>query len=207
MTFVDRYRAAGLNGNPFAAPQAPGDGPPHFVDRGFGDAPEPGNGTLIQIIGDSGFGKSTQLAHWRAAAPGPYHYIPRAPYRSRWAVPPVGALVYGDEIDRMPVLRRTGWFHTLATTGATIVVGTHKDLSTPARRAGLDVITHRLAPLTAPQVRNLVDGTLAASGTPEVYFSDADIDRIAGESGGVPRDACVSAHALLAERVAEFSKL
>jgi len=206
MSFVDRYRRAGLDGNPFAAPQRPDERPPHFVDRGFGDAPSPGRNTFVQVIGDSGFGKSTQLAHWRAAEPGPYHYIPRAPYRDRWAAPPVDSLVYGDEIDRMPMLLRAKWFRALATSGATLVAGTHEDLAAAAHRAGFSVVTHRLAPLTAPQVRDLLDGTLNASGTPTVRFSDADVDRITERSGGIPREACVIAHALLAERVAEYSK-
>lgn len=205
MVFVDRYRAAGLYGNPFAAPQAHDDTPPHFVDRGLGGAPSPGSKTLIQIIGDSGYGKSTQLARWRAAVPGPYHYIPRAPYRGRWAPPPVEALVYGDEVDRMPAVLRARWFRSLAHRGATVVVGTHEDLVAPARRAGLEVVTHRLKPLTVGELRDFLDGTLRASGDPLVQFSDEDIYEIAERSGGIPREACVHAHALLAASVAEYA--
>ena len=92
MAFVDRYRAAGLRSNPFTAPEAPDAAPPFVLDRNCGPAPTAGERTLVQVIGDSGFGKSTQLSHWRAAAPGPYHYIPRAPYRERWATPPIEPL-------------------------------------------------------------------------------------------------------------------
>ncbi len=205
MTFVDRYRLAGLPGNPFSAPQRTTEVAAHFVDRGLGPAPTAGQGLLVQVIGDSGYGKSTQLAHWRATVPGPYHYIPRAPYRRRWATPPIEPLVYGDEIDRMPSLRRAAWFRALASVGATVIVGTHVDLARTARRHGLEVISHWLRPLTLAQLRALLEGTLNAAGTPRVQFSDEDTKVIASRSGGVPREVCVSAHELLAERVADFA--
>ena len=144
---IDLYEAAGLRMNPFATSVDPALDDRLFVDRGLVDPPSPGSTTLVQLIGHKGAGKTTQLMAWRTDAPGPYHYVPPRPYRSRWARPPVAPLVYADEVDRMPRLLRWWWFRQLRRATATAVVGTHRDLTSIASRAGLQVITY---PLDAP---------------------------------------------------------
>lgn len=212
--FVGRYRLVGLRGNPFSAggfddPNEPVTGP-WFVDRGLAPPPPPGSGVMVQVIGDQGMGKSTHLAEWRRLRPGPFHYIPRRPYRDRWQTPPNGAIVYGDEIDRMPIRLRRLWLRRLAVIEATVIIGTHRDLEPVARRAGFDAIhTHRLGPVTRPELATVLERRLLAAGvagrTLSVAFTDDDVDLIHAESGGNLRAADSIAHRLLAERVRQVA--
>lgn len=212
-TFGDRYRTVGLERNPFTAPQLGSPSCTAFVSRGLPDPPPPWSRTLVQAIGDSGFGKSSHLEHWRAAAPGPSHYIPRRLYRNRWQRPPSAAqsngVIYGDEIDRMPMVLRRTWFNRLATHEVTLVIGTHIDLAELGHRTGFDVITHRLAPFDRATLERVIDLRLRTvaldsdgSGPLGQLFSAADIDRVYDESAGNPEEADVICHRLLAHRVA-----
>lgn len=204
MTFVDRYHQYGLVRNPFST-QALAE---HrvFVDRGV-PAPRPHSGTLVQLLGDKGFGKSTHIAHWRALMAGPYHYVPLEPYGSRWARPPFApsGIAYGDEIDRMPLPLRRRWFRSLARTGATLVIGTHVDLAPLGRNAGFDVVTHHLQPLLRCELGEFLALRLesaALAGATYVDFTNTDMDYIFDISGGIPREVEDVSHRLLAERVA-----
>lgn len=203
-SFVDRYRMAGLERNPFAAPQS-GDQPPaSFVSRGLPDPPPPGAKTLVQVIGRSGYGKTTHVQHWRAQTPGPYHYIPRRQHAGRWDEPPVGDIVYGDEIDRMPAILRRRWFHQLASAESTVVIGTHLDLTRVAARAGLRVITHRLVAADRVVLEQMIDlrlDSVALSDLSTPRFTADELDLVWTESAGVPAEAEVICHRLLAERV------
>lgn len=212
VTFIDRYRQVGLERNPFAASMEVDAPIRSFVDRGLADPPPPHSGILVQVIGESGWGKSTQVLHWREATPGPYHYIPRAPYRLRWGTAPMpeAGVVYGDEIDRMPVTLRRRWFTRLAKQSATAVIGTHADLTRVGRAAGFhDVVTHWLSPLGEDELGQLLRKRLAeAATTPDhIRFSCEDIETILSGSDGIPGEADVIAHRLLAERVEEATRL
>ena len=213
MPFSDRYRSAGLSHNPFAAPQA-GDRPvTAFVDRGLPAPPPPGSATLVQVIGESGLGKSSQLAHWRNWSPGPYHYIARRPYRERWTAPPKpvdGVTIYGDEIDRMPRPLRRRWFRELAQAAATLVIGTHVDLRAIGEASGFSVITHELQPVDRETLRAIIDRRLDAAklASPaatelDLRFSDADVERVLAASNGVPGEADVWCHQILADIVSD----
>lgn len=207
MAFTNRYRDAGLTHNPFAAWQV-GDPPlAGFVDRGIPSPPPPGSRTLVQVIGESGIGKSTQLGRWRGLTPGPLHYIPRSPYRDRFKTPPLADpdrnIVYGDEIDRMPAMLRWRWFRQLASDETTLVIGTHDDLTTLGERSGFAVVTHRLSPVTRPLLAEMIEQRMQQSscGPIDVRFSDDDFDRILETSGGNPREADVLCHQILADYV------
>jgi hypothetical protein len=117
----------------------------------------------------------------------------------------MGAIVYGDEIDRMPLLQRGRWFRQLATSHATLVIGTHLDLRRFGQLCGFDVITHRLAPLHRHTLVEVVNRRLQSMATGEQSiprFTAAEFDIIMTESRGVPGEANVVCHRLLAERVA-----
>ncbi|MDW3179646.1 MAG: hypothetical protein R8J94_19805 [Acidimicrobiia bacterium] len=207
-TFGDRYQSVGLERNPFTAPALGAPACAAFVSRGIPDPPPAWSRTLVQVIGDSGFGKSSQLEHWRSAVPGPYHYIPRRPYRRRWSRPPTAeqcnGVIYGDEIDRMPRPLRRRWFSRLAARGVTVIIGTHVDLARLGRRTGFDVITHQLRPFDRATLGRAIDLRLRSVATrdhiPEL-FSDSDVDEVFVRSGGVPEEADVICHRLLAQRV------
>lgn len=208
MTFADRYREVGLVRNPFST-QALAER--HvFLDRGLSQ-PKPFTGTMVQLVGDRGFGKSTHLHHWRSGEPGPYHYIPLEPYRERWSTPPSAAtgIVYGDEVDRMPVALRRSWFRALAKAQATVVVGTHDDLSKVARRAGLAVVTYALAPLTLDELVELLSRrfqsnaiTVGTDSRDTFCFTNDEVAEIYATSLGVPREVDAACHRLLADRIA-----
>jgi hypothetical protein len=203
----DRYRALGLRHNPFAAPERGAPPLTAFVDRGLPHPPAPGSTTLVQVIGDSGLGKSTQLQHWRQHTPGPYHWIPRTPYAARWARPPQAddaeGIIYGDEIDRMPAPLRRRWFRQLARAGTTLVIGTHADLSSLGKRAGFSVVTHQLQP-AGPELlaemanRRLIDA--ACGPIPAVQFSTVEVADVAARCNGNPGAADELFHQLLAQR-------
>lgn len=201
---VDRYRAAGLRGNPFAAEGFAGDIVELFVDRGLPEPPAPGSSTLVQVIGEKGAGKSTHVLRWRGLVDGPYHYVPRRPVSQRWGRPPVAALVYADEIDRMPGPVRHRWFRASARIGATIVAGTHRDLSAAARRAGLQVLTHHLLPADAVTLRCVIERRLdhaRVARTPAGLLDDHDIAEVHRLCGGNIRMAESLLHDMVAERV------
>lgn len=202
---IDRYQQHGLQSNPFAIPPGPQQAATVFIDRGVPDPPPPGSATLVQVIGQAGHGKTTQVFAWQNKTPAPYHYVPQHPYRTRWTPPPVAALVYGDEIDRMPRLLRQRWFRRLAKIRATVVVGTHSDLTASARRAGLTVRTHRLGSADLATVTALVSGRVSEVEIEDspVHFelTDADIRDIHRAANGSLRDAEVLAHELVALRV------
>lgn len=201
---VDRYRAAGLSGNPFAVEVFAGDIPGLFVDRGLPEPPPPGSSTLVQVIGEKGAGKSTHVLHWRNLTAGPYHYVPRRPYVNRWDRPPIAALVYADEIDRMPWPVRFRWFRASARVGATIVAGTHRDLAGPARRAGLQVITHRLVPADEATLHEVIERRLqhvSVGGIPSQLLAELDIAVAHRRCGGNIRIAETMLHDMVAERV------
>lgn len=214
MTDFDRYRRVGLLTNPFAAGGfddkfEPETGP-WFVDRGLAPPPPPGSNMVVQVIGDQGLGKSTQLAEWRRLQAGPLHYIPRRPYRDRRRAAPIGPIVYGDEIDRMPIRLRARWFRRLATVGATVVLGTHRDLSRVARRAGFaDVRTHRLEPATRAELAVVLERRLLAAAVPDrelsVGLTDVDVEMVFNESSGNLRAADSVGHRILAERVRQVA--
>ncbi len=202
--------------NPFAAttesddPTEPATGS-WFVDRGLPPPPPPGSRTLVQVIGDQGMGKSTHVAEWRRITPAELHYIPRRPYRDRWQAPPVADVVYGDEIDRMPVLLRARWLRRLASLDATVVVGTHRDLTRVARQAGLAVRTHHLQPVTRTELAMVLERRLRSAALDgrevTVGFTSADVDEVFAASGGNLRAADSMAHRILAERVRQGAEM
>ena len=203
-SWLDRYRAIGLRNNPFALDDATIN-ESRFVDRGLGSGPQPQASTVVQVIGDRGFGKTTHLEHWRGTVPGPYFHVPFAPYRHRWRRPPMAPIVYGDEVDRLPSPVRRQWLRHLARAGSSAVIGTHVDLARSIRGAGLDVVTHRLEPVALDTLRRIVDARLAdAALSPDeipVVFSDDDLADVNRQSGGSIRAAEVLCHQLLAQLV------
>ena len=206
---VDRYTSSGLRNNPFAATDPGSAGNSCFVDRGLSTPPPRSSLTLVQVIGDKGAGKSTQVHEWRRTAPGPYHYVAARPYRDRWARPPVEPLVYADEIDRMPVPLRQRWFRQLAAAKSTVVAGTHVDLGLSARRAGLAVITHHIGPADLAIIRQVLIAKIKqASLESRVTFALAEfeIEDIHRRCGGSLRAAEVLAHELVAMRVHHASQ-
>lgn len=199
----DGYARLGLSGNPFVADRDRAVDPDLWLERvGMPDPPTAGLGLLVQLIGPKGAGKTSHLLRWRESAPGPYHYV--APGRQRWAMPPLGPLVYWDEVDRLATPVRRVAFGRAAKVGATIVAGTHEDLSAPARRAGLDVLTHDFPGLTPAVLREWCDLRIAAVRIPGAAVSfvlDPNLlARVCDEVGPSLREAAFLLHHHVADR-------
>lgn len=213
MTRPDVYEAFGLARNPFAHPKPNGTATSPltsgWVDRGFGPAPQPGGRRFVQFVGDKGAGKSTMLASWRRQQPGPHHWV--GPGRADRRQPvPVAAIAYWDEVDRLGGRALRSGLASAARQGATIVAGTHRDLSRVAEAAGLDVITHHLGPLGLADLRRWVDAELAAvelpGGAPlgsiRAGLDDVALAEVAAQAGCSWRVAGDLLHARMAWLVA-----
>lgn len=161
------YAALGLRFNPFVADPAPGVAGELWVDRPAPAPPRPGGRRVVQLLGEKGAGKTALLLRWRAERPGPYRYVPpsrpRVPGLMRFAPLPVAPLCYWDEADRVPAALLRGGLRRAAREGATVAVGTHRDLSPEAAAAGLPVETHRFPPLTPAALRAWCEPRIAAA--------------------------------------------
>lgn len=204
----DGYARLGLSGNPFVADRDRAVEPDLWIDRtGVPKAPEANRRLLVQLIGPKGAGKTSHLLRWHASAPGPYHYVP--PGRKRWSVPPVAALAYWDEVDRLAPPVRALAFSRAARRGATIVAGTHEDLAPAAARAGLAVVTHEFAGLTPAVLRRWCDRRVAAvtlpDRTPALVPDDALLAEVCARVGPSLREAAVQLHQWAADRAGSLT--
>ena len=144
MTVRHAYQAIGLAGNPFEA-DAPATDDAIWIDRGLGEPPAPGARRVIQLLGPTGAGKSTQLARWRGASAGPVLIVPRgAAGTGRWLLPPVAPLAFWDDVERLPAPMLGLALAQAALQAATVVVATQRDVGGAARLAGFTVETTRL---------------------------------------------------------------
>lgn len=203
MISPDPYLAAGMSRNPFAWVDHHDPGP--FLDRGMGEAPPAGRRLFVQVIGVKGAGKTTTLAHWQAMAPGPYHHVPPSG-RVRWTMPPVGAIVYWDEVDRMPAPVRSRALRRAARVRATVVLGTHEDLAHLGRGHGFEVRTIELPAIGAAELERWATERIDAVRLPGIGSVPApaasDYPAIAAAAGGSWRVAGDLLHARVAAAVA-----
>lgn len=146
---MDSYRSAGLVRNPFVL-EGPIVGDDVWLDRGFSQGfaqPQ----TLVQFIGDKGAGKTSHVRRWQSQLGGTYRHI--APGIDRFVTPPVvDRVVFWDEADRIPLPLLAFCLRFVAFRRGMIVAGTHRNLSEPALRAGLNVHTMTLDEITAQDV-------------------------------------------------------
>jgi hypothetical protein len=161
----DPYLACGLKRNPFALEIGPV--PAHlWLDRGSSRAPLANSGTLWQVLGVRGAGKSSQVRHWREQTGGAYHYC-HPNLLSRFTPPPVASIAYWDEADRIASALLRNAFARAARVGATIVIGTHRDVSGEATRAGIKKIqTIRLGRIHRSQLLEWAAQRIQASSLP-----------------------------------------
>lgn len=203
----DPYLALGLHRNPFVAEHAPGVPDALWVDRGLPAAPAPSGGLFVQVIGPCGAGKTSLLLHWRQERAGPYHYVPPGP--GRWRPPPIGSIVYWDELDRMPEPLRVVSLWRAAHREATVIAGTHVDLAALARRCGFAVQTVAYPPILPSLLRQWAERRIAAArvpGTPcGLALGQADAGRIAAAAGHSWRIAADLLHIWAAERAREVA--
>ncbi len=196
MKSSDPYLSIGLRCNPFIAESHPGVPDSLWVDRGFSTAPPAGAKCLVQMLGDKGAGKTSHLKHWCQQTPGPYCYYP--PGWGRWKLPPVGAIAYWDEADRIPKPLLYWALIQAARVNATIAAGTHVDLSWAAKWAGLSVQTIVFPPLEVEALLTWVHYRIAAvqlpDATPLLSLTQEQASDIAAQSGASWRNAAVHLH-------------
>jgi hypothetical protein len=116
---------------------------------------------------------------------------------------PVAPLVYWDEVDRAPAaVRRLGW-RTAARRGATVVAGTHLDLATEARAAGLAVETLALTAISTDELTVWAQRRFSAIGAgPEWVLPRRLASEVADRAGASWRVAGDLLHAWAAREVA-----
>lgn len=108
-------------------------------------------GFAVQFMGDCGRGKSTHLHALRARFPGaPYLYFAEGE-----KPPPIprASVLFLDETQRLPWHTRGRVFRW----DVALVLGTHRDHSRELARAGRKVETVRLAGLTTPTLRRIIE--------------------------------------------------
>lgn len=175
---VDPYKAIGLKHNPFIGEEQLAEPTGIWLDRGFSEAPQPNARQLVQILGDKGFGKSSHLHHWRSQTGGSYCFYP--PGIGRFKFPPIEAIVYWDEGDRLPFIFLIPALIWASLIGATIAVGTHRDLGFWAKLCGLEVKTIELSPVDPQTLQTWANLKIKAATIPgqicplELSFSEAE---------------------------------
>lgn len=195
--WTDPYERLGLRGNPFIAEQIPGVADDLWLDRGISQAPQPKARTLVQLIGEKGAGKTSHLLHWRKQTGGSYRYYP--PGSGRWQVPPVEPTAYWDEADRIPTPLLLGALAQAARQRATIVAGTHRDLSWAGRFVGLRVRTIEFPKLTPEIILIWAEQRIAAARLPGIRsvglnLDQANLERISAQSGASWREVATQLH-------------
>lgn len=126
--------------------------------RGAGDAVQFLPWHAYQMIGECGRGKTTRmLAIGKRFPSASYVYLPED---KPCPAIPAGEPLLIDEAQRMPWKVRRQIFAS----GATLVLATHKDLSTPLRRAGYTVTTDRIGlSLSVEQLTEILNRRIRAS--------------------------------------------
>ena len=163
------YLKLGLQCNPFVTEEIPGVSAELWIDRGYSTPPSPHQRQLVQIMGVEGAGKTSHLTHWQACTGGPYCYYPPGLGRVKW--PPVAAIAYWDEANRIPLPIQALAFAHAAATQATIVAGTHANLEPLARRCGLSVTTINLPTFNAEMLMDWANRRIEAVRIPNKHCS------------------------------------
>jgi hypothetical protein len=111
----------------------------------------------------------------------------------------------------MPGPQRWRWFRRLAERGATLVIGTHIDLSDLAAKAGFgrdgrELSTYELPTIDRATLDAMLDARIAAASIDETVdptslLTNADRQRILERSAGSIRDVETLGHELIAARV------
>jgi hypothetical protein len=142
---------------------------------------------VVQVVGVRGAGKTSLLSRWHAATGGRYHWVPPTP--ARWRLLPCAPIVYWDEADRVPPVVLLVSLLRARRAGATLVLGTHADLTRPVRRAGLPLHTVTLPCPTADTVMAWAALRIAAACLPgeapaKLRLDTATAAQIASSCGG-----------------------
>jgi len=192
----DPYRRLGLRGNPFVAEPKPGVGAEVYCDRGVPEAPRPGRGQIIQLIGVRGAGKTTLMLKWRGEIGGTYRHVPNNVLR--FLPLPLGRLCFWDEADRAPRWLLIVQLGIARLIGATVVLGTHADLGVGE--------THRFGALTGSDVQRWAERHIhrASLGRASLTLPAEVAESIAHASDGSWRIAGDLLHAWAADEAKTY---
>lgn len=213
----DPYPQAGLRYNPFIVDDTVREGESRldyqhgwqgvqahlWLERGYSQAPQANGKQLVQLIGVKGAGKSSHLKHWCKQTGGSYRYYP--PDWQRFSMPPLEPICYWDEADRIPKPLLYWAFSRAACKGYTVCVGTHVDLTPPARLLGLKVKTIHLHSVSAEDIRQWVALRLQAAELEQghkLLFTQGHFESIAQAAQGSWRSVAKELHVWVAKQVA-----
>lgn len=202
MTYIDPYHKLGLRRNPFIAPENLEIPSQLWLDFGVSQSPPIANKLFIQIIGEKGAGKTSHLLHWQQETGGIYYYC--QPDYHRWQLPPVQAIAYWDEADRIPLFFLFISLLKARFLNATIVVGTHKNLKIIPQLLGLKIETIILTTLNINNLLKWVEKHLEkerlSSTTPILWrITPVQAEEIVAKSQKSWRKAANYLHILLAK--------
>ena len=206
--YLDPYHRLGLKHNPFIVSETVGVAPSLWLDFGF-PIPIPGKKKFIQLMGEKGAGKTSHILHWQKQTKGSYCYYP--PGKGAWKVPVVEKISYWDEADRIPYPFLLYALAKAAKEHSTIVVGTHKDLSSLARVLGLQVHKVTLETLTVDSLnvwvaKRIDDVLLEGIKQAELKLPQDVAQKVVLESGSSWREAAVLLHIWVASLASSQGK-
>lgn len=205
---LNPYLALGLRCNPFVLEQDWEIAQSLWIDRGYSEPPRPKARQLVQIIGVKGAGKTSHLRRWQSETGGPYCYYP--PGWQRIKMPKVDVIAYWDEADRIPFPYLLLALGAAADDCATIVAGTHRDLSLAAKLVRLPVKTIWIKPFSAQLlgqwVMKRIEAVRIAGVACSLALSNRDAREIAITANGSWREAADLLHIWAAEQAQACSK-
>lgn len=178
-----------------------------WLERGHSQAPEPKGKQLVQLLGVKGAGKSSHLKHWQKQTGGSYRYY--SPDWQRFALPPLEAICYWDEADRIPKPLLYLAFALAARRGCTICAGTHVNLAASARFFGLQVKTIHLASISAKDIEQWVSKRIAAVALRKditLPFANDYFEELARAAQGSWRTIAKELHVWVARYVMQTTK-
>ncbi len=154
------YHRIGLRRNPFINLETLYIPINRWVDFGFSQPPPRQSCLFWQVLGEKGAGKTSHLLHWHEKTKGIYYYCPKG--WLSWQFPPISAIAYWDEADRIPLLILL--FSLISAKGcrATIVVSTHRNVAWIAGLLGFSLRKIYLSTLSVENLISLLEIALKA---------------------------------------------
>ncbi|MBD2255858.1 hypothetical protein H6G14_32335 [Nostoc parmelioides FACHB-3921] len=155
-------------------------------------------------MGEKGAGKTSHLLHWKQQTGGVYYYC--QPGWKRCSLPPVTKIVYWDEANRIPLPLLLTSLLVSRCINATIVAGTHDNLTEFASLFGFEIKNMTLSTLCVENLlqwaKKLIEAERLSPSIPiSLELSTDNAREIVAESQGSWRQAATYLHIWVARIV------
>jgi hypothetical protein len=217
MSYVNPYHRLGLKRNPFFASDSLYLDSDRWLDFGHSLAPLSQQRIFVQIIGQTGAGKTSHLLHWQQQTGGNYFY--QKPWNWQELPPYLPQIkedfnrihiTYWDEANRIPIptllwALKQAYYHQM-----TVVVGSHWSLKMLAKTVGFPVKTVQLRAFNLEQLkywieRQLIAEKLDPNQAPNWQISSEQLETIMKLSQGSWRKAATYLHRWTAQQTRKYS--